>query len=110
MIGAGNATLAVDASDDFDFRLNAIQKFGISATSLEVYDQQIFWNTTGFDHTISATNAFLGIMHGNAVVEFVHGTCGAAPHTWRILTMIAKGWGIMESNIGKSSNCLGYFV
>jgi len=62
------------------------------------------------DHTISATNAFFGIMHGNAVGEFVHGKRGTAPHTGSILTMIAKGWEIMKSNIGKGSRGLGYFV
>jgi hypothetical protein len=62
------------------------------------------------DHTISAADAFFGIMHGNAVVEFVHSTRWTAPYTGSIFTVIAKRWGIMESNIRKSSGRFGYFA
>jgi hypothetical protein len=60
--------------------------------------------------TVLAADALVGIMHGDAVVQFVHGSCRATPDTRCIFTMIAKGWNIMVAHIGKRAPGFGDFV
>ena len=56
--------------------------------------------------TILATDAFIRIMHSDAVVEFMHGPGGAAPDAWGVFAMIAQGGHIMVANIRKGAGGL----
>jgi hypothetical protein len=61
-------------------------------------------------HAVAAADAFFSIMHGNPVVELVHGLCRTAPDTWSIFTLIAKGRCIVVSDIRECSYSFGYFA
>jgi hypothetical protein len=60
--------------------------------------------------TVLAANALVGIMHGDAVVQFVHGCCRTASDTRCIFAMIAKRRNIMVAHIGKRTAGFSDFV
>jgi len=69
------------------------------------------------DHTVRAiefavfaSNAFLGIMHGDTVIELVHRLCGAAANARGELAMVAKCRNIVMPDIRKSAYGFGNFV
>jgi hypothetical protein len=60
--------------------------------------------------TVFATDAFLGIMHGDSVLELVHCFCGAASDTGGILAMVAKRRNIVIPDIRKGAYGFGDLV
>ena len=60
--------------------------------------------------TVLAADAFVGIMHGDAAVQFVHGFGRTTPDAGGILAVIAQRWNIMISNIRKRAYRLGDLV
>jgi len=60
--------------------------------------------------TVLAADALVGIMHGDAVVQFVHGFCRTPPGAGGICAVIAKRGNIMIAHIGKRPPRFGDFV